>query len=152
MAVDIPAIREIAERVFARQDVLDACRRRDLSWPITVLGANGVTQAQIATLTGIPQGRLSEYKTRKRVPAATSTFEAFADGLWLPPAARLAFGLAPAAAGSVPLDPAGGQSAGGRVPAWEMFSPCSATCRGAALSRCCRRFAASIAATSKRTG
>ena len=112
MAVDIPAVREIVERVFARQDVLDACRRRDLSWPITVLCANGVTQAQIATLTGIPQGRLSEYKTRKRVPAATSTFEAFADGLKLPPADRLAFGLAPAAAGSVPLDPAGGRSAG----------------------------------------
>ena len=63
MAVDIPAVREIVERVFARQDVLDACKRRDLSWPITVLCANGVTQAQIATLTGIPQGRLSEYKT-----------------------------------------------------------------------------------------
>ena len=152
MAVDIPAIREIVERVFARQDVLDACSRRDLSWPIAVLCANGVTQAQIATLTGIPQGRLSEYKTRKRVPAATSTFEAFADGLKLPPAARLAFGLAPAAAGSVPLDlPRDGQPVA-RAPAWEMFSPCSATCRGAALSRCWRRFAASIAATSKRTG
>ena len=97
MAVDIPAVREIVERVFARQDVLDACKRRDLSWPLTVLCANGVTQAQIAALTGIPQGRLSEYKTRKRVPTATSTFEAFADGLELPPAARLAFGLAPAA-------------------------------------------------------
>ena len=28
MAVDIPAVREIVERVFARQDVLDACKRR----------------------------------------------------------------------------------------------------------------------------
>ena len=111
MAVDIPAIREIVERVFARQDVLDACKRRDLSTPITVLCANGVTQAQIAALTGIPQGRLSEYKTRKRIPAATSTFEAFADGLGLPPAARLALGLAPEAAASGRFDPAGGRSA-----------------------------------------
>ena len=73
MAVDIPVVREIVERVFARRDVLDACKRRDLSMPITVLCANGVTQAQIATLTGIPQGRLSEYKTRKRIPTATSS-------------------------------------------------------------------------------
>ncbi len=111
MAVDIPAIREIVERVFARQDVLDACKRRKISTPITVLCANGVTQAQIAALTGIPQGRLSEYKTRKRIPAATSTFEAFADGLGLPPAARLALGLAPEAAASGRFDPAGGRSA-----------------------------------------
>jgi len=99
------------ERVFARRDVLDACKRRDLSMPLTVLCANGVTQAQNATLTAIPQGRLSEYKTRKRIPTATSTFEAFADGVGLPPAARLALGLAPAAAGTGPLDPAGGRSA-----------------------------------------
>jgi hypothetical protein len=52
MAVDIPGVREVVERVFARPDVLNACRRRDLSMPITVLCANGVTQALIATLTG----------------------------------------------------------------------------------------------------
>ena len=100
MALDIPAVREIVERVFARQDVLDACKRRDLSWPLKVLGANGVTQVQISGLTGIPQGRLSEYKTRKHDPEL-STVEAFADGMRLPPAARLAFGLAlePAASG-----------------------------------------------------
>jgi hypothetical protein len=110
MAVDIPAIREVVERVFARQDVLNACRRRDISMPITVLCANGVTQAQIATITGIPQGRISEYKTRKHAPTATSTFEAFAS-LELPPAARLALGLAPETAGSDPLEPARGQTA-----------------------------------------
>jgi transcriptional regulator with XRE-family HTH domain len=110
MAVDIPAIREVVERVFARQDVLNACRRRNISMPITVLCANGVTQAQIATITGIPQGRISEYKTRKHVPTATSTFEAFAS-LGLPPAARLALGLAPETAGSDPLEPARGQTA-----------------------------------------
>ena len=73
--------------------MLDACKRRDLSWPLTVLGANGVTRVQISGLTGIPQGRLSEYKTRKHDPEL-STVEAFADGMRLPPAARLAFGLA----------------------------------------------------------
>jgi len=111
MAVDIPGVREVVERVFARPDVLTACRRRDLSMPITVLCANGVTQAQIATLTGIPQGRISEYKTRKRVPTATATFEAFADGLGLPPAARLALGLAPEGASSDSPESAAGRPA-----------------------------------------
>ena len=111
MAVDIPVIREIVERVCTRQDVLDACKRRDLGAVIRVLCAHGITQGQIAGLTGIPQGRLSEYKTHKRIPTATSTFEAFADGLGMPAAARRALGLAPEAAGSGPSDQAGGRSA-----------------------------------------
>src|ERR1035438_1750625 len=111
MAVGIPVIREVVEGVCARQDVLDACKRRDLGTVITALCANGVTQGQIAGLTGIPQGRLSEYKTHKRTPTATSTFEAFADGMGMPPAARRALGLAPETAGSGPLDRSGGRSA-----------------------------------------
>src|SRR3984885_601696 len=108
MAVDIPALREIVERVCTRNDVLNACRRRDIGTLITALCAQGITQGQLAGLTGIPQGRLSEYKTHKRAPTATSTFEAFADGLGMPPAARRALGLAPEAAGSG--DPAAGRS------------------------------------------
>ena len=111
MAVDIPAIREIVERVCARKDVLDACKRRDLGAVITVLCVHGITQGQLAALTGIPQGRLSEYKTRKRMPTATSTFEAFADGLGMPATARRALGLAPETAGSGPLDSPGGRRA-----------------------------------------
>jgi transcriptional regulator with XRE-family HTH domain len=111
MAVDIPVIREAVGRVCTRRDVIDACKRRDLGAVIRVLCANGVTQGQIASLTGIPQGRLSEYKTHKRTPTATSTFEAFADGLGMPPAARRALGLAPEAAGSGSFDPAGGRPA-----------------------------------------
>lgn len=84
MAVDIPAIREVVERVCTRKDVLDSCKRRDLGAVITVLCAHGITQGQLSVLTGIPQGRLSEYKTRKRMPTASSTFEAFADGLGMP--------------------------------------------------------------------
>lgn len=94
MALDISEVRGIAARACARQDVLDACARRDLGTVITVLNAHGLTQGQIADLTGIMQGRLSEYVRRKRIPKASSTFEAFADGLGLPPAARQALGLA----------------------------------------------------------
>ena len=36
MAMDVPVIREVVERVCARQDVLDACKRRDLGAVITL--------------------------------------------------------------------------------------------------------------------
>ena len=54
---------------------------------------DGLTQGQIAALTGIPQGRLSEYKTGKRTPTGYTVFAAFADGLKLSPATRQALGL-----------------------------------------------------------
>jgi transcriptional regulator with XRE-family HTH domain len=95
VALDACAVRGIVERVFERREVLAACQRRDLGQIIRVLGAHGVTQGRIAELTGIGQGRLSEWAGGRRTPRATSTFEAFADGLGLPPAARQALGLAP---------------------------------------------------------
>lgn len=116
MAVDIPAVREVVQRVCTRKDVLDACKRRDLGAVITAVCAQGVTQGQLSVLTGIPQGRISEYKTYKRTPAATSTFEAFADGLGMPPAARRALGLNPEAAGSGSAGPAGGGLTGNTRP------------------------------------
>ena len=97
MALAISEVRGIVERACARQDVLDACARRDLGAIITLLKPHGITQGMIAELTGIPQGRLSEWRTGKRKPSATSTFESFADGLAMPPAARRALGLDPGA-------------------------------------------------------
>jgi len=105
VALDALAVRGIVERVFRRPEVLAACRKRDLGEVIRVLGAHGVTQGKIAELTGIGQGRLSEFADGKREPRATSTFEAFADGLGLPPAARQALGLAPGPGNSVPAVP-----------------------------------------------
>jgi transcriptional regulator with XRE-family HTH domain len=95
MALDHHALEDRLEEIFARQDMLDACQRRDVGAIIRILGRHGITQGQIATLTGIAQGRLSEYKTGKRVPTASSTFEAFAEGLSMPAPARRAMGLAP---------------------------------------------------------
>jgi len=80
MTLDRQEVREIVKRVFARQDVVDACRRRDLGAIVPVLGSHGISQGQIAGLTGIPQGRLSEYKTGKRSPTL-NTLEALANGL-----------------------------------------------------------------------
>ena len=100
MAVSPADVRAIVERACARPEVLDACARRDLGAVISALNSAGLTQGRISALTGITQGRLSEYATGKRQPQKTSVFEAFADGIGLPSAVRRAFGLAPAAAAS----------------------------------------------------
>src|SRR2546425_962389 len=85
MGLGIPSdVRDVVARVCARPDVLDACRHRDLGSVIAVLNAHGVTQGKLAELTGIPQGRLSEYKTGKHAPKAASIFQAFADGVGMP--------------------------------------------------------------------
>ncbi len=86
-------VRRAIGRVCARQDVLDACANRDLGFGIAVLNENGVTQGQIAGLTGLHQNRLSDYKTGKHRATEYSVFAAFAVGLELPPAARQALGL-----------------------------------------------------------
>ena len=98
MSVSSADVRAIVERVCARPEVLDACARRDLGAVISALGSAGVTQGQISALTGVPQGRLSEWMTGKRAPKAASTFQKFADGVGLPTAARRALGLASAEA------------------------------------------------------
>src|SRR6266568_5462302 len=95
MNLDRHEVREIVNRAFARQDVLDACQERDLGKIVAVLGSHGLSQGQIAGLTGVPQGRLSEYKTGKRLPTL-NTLEEFANGLDVPENARRALGLAPA--------------------------------------------------------
>src|SRR6266567_1502386 len=95
MNLDRHEVREIVNRAFARQDVLDACKERDLGKIVSVLGGHGLSQGQIAGLTGVPQGRLSEYKTGKRLPTL-NTLEEFANGLDVPENARRALGLASA--------------------------------------------------------
>lgn len=97
MPFDRQHVNEVVERVCAGQAALDACRRRDLGTLVTLLRKYGITQGVMASLTGIPQPRLSEYERRIRQPMAKSTFEAFADGLGMPAQARRALGLAPAA-------------------------------------------------------
>jgi len=119
MALSVSDVRTTVAEVCARPDVLDACRRHDLGRVIAILGANNVTQGQIAELTGISQGRLSEYRTGKRSPRASSTFQTFAGGLGMPRAARQALGLAADPAGSSPLSgwrtPANSPSAGAEL-------------------------------------
>lgn len=93
MALGPAEVRAIVERVCARPEVLDACARHDVGTVISALSAGGLTQGRIAELTGISQGRLSEWATGKRAPKAVTTFQKFANGVSLPPAARRALGL-----------------------------------------------------------
>jgi transcriptional regulator with XRE-family HTH domain len=80
----ISEVRRIVERVCARQDVPDACAERDLGYVIGVFEKNGLTQSQMASLTGLHQVQLSNYKTGKHRPKEISVFAAFADGLGVP--------------------------------------------------------------------
>src|ERR1700723_4802932 len=99
MPLPMSEVRKVVEQVCAQPDVLDACARRDLGTVITILNAHGLTQGQIAGLTGITQGRPSEWAGGKRKPQAVTPFQSFADGLGMPPAARQPLGLSPAETG-----------------------------------------------------
>ena len=96
MALALSEVRAIVQRVCARPGtVLSACHQHDIGYVVEVLSTHKpkVTQGQIAALTGISQGRLSEYMSRKRKPEKAVIFRDFADGLDMPPAARRALGL-----------------------------------------------------------
>ena len=93
MVLAISEVRRIVDQACARQDVLDACARRDLGYVIAALERHGLTQVQMASSTGLHQNRLSNYKTGKHAPKEYSVFAAFADGLGLTASARQALGL-----------------------------------------------------------
>lgn len=96
MALDEHELRELLEGIFARPEMKEACERRDLGGVIRVLNKYGVSQGKISMLTGIAQGRLSEYKNGKRIPTHKTTFESMAEGLGMPASLRRALGLASA--------------------------------------------------------
>jgi hypothetical protein len=57
MAEPEHVLREKLAAVFARQDFYEPCLRRDAGAMIRILNDNGVTQGQIAALTGLPRAR-----------------------------------------------------------------------------------------------
>jgi hypothetical protein len=97
MALALSEVRLIVQRVCTRPEVLEACRQHDICFVVETLNKNEtkVTQSQIAEMTGISQGRLSEYMNHKRTPEKAQLFLDFADGLCMPTAARQALGLGP---------------------------------------------------------
>ena len=106
-------LREKLAAVFARQDFYEACLRQDAGAMVRIMNEGGVTQGQIAALTGIAQSTLSNYKRGVNTAKFATTFKAWADGLDVPPRLRQALGLS----GDTPAGsrPASGAMAG--VPA-----------------------------------
>jgi len=93
MAVDEATVRERLSKVFARQDFLEACKRRDAGAIVRILGAHGITQGQIGMMTGLAQSTLSNYKRGVHQAEFASVFEKIADGLDMPQRLRQALGL-----------------------------------------------------------
>jgi len=93
MAVDEAIVRERLSKVFARQDFFEACKRRDAGAIVRILGAHGITQTQLGTMTGLAQSTLSNYKRGVHQAEFASVFEKIADGLDMPQRLRQALGL-----------------------------------------------------------
>jgi transcriptional regulator with XRE-family HTH domain len=93
LALKEAELRERLAQVFARQDFLEACKRRDAGAMVRILGSHGITQGQLAALTGLTQVTLSRYATGKNEAKYASTFESFADGMGMPLRLRQALGL-----------------------------------------------------------
>lgn len=95
MTIDQQEFRQRIGAVFAKREVLDACRHahRDMSGVLAALRGHGVRQRLLADLTGVAQSRISEYATGRRRPSL-DVLQRFADSLGLPGAACTALGLA----------------------------------------------------------
>lgn len=102
MALNERELRERLEKVFARQDFLDACKRRDAGSMVRIFGNHGITQGQLAALTGLSQVSLSRYATGKNEAKYASTFESIADGLRMPLSLRRALGVSGNMPGDIP--------------------------------------------------
>jgi transcriptional regulator with XRE-family HTH domain len=86
----------IPPELWARPDLRAALRQRDIGPFLRLLRQRaGLTQTRIATATGIPQGRLSEYITGKHQIHSMTVWERIAEGLKMPDDARACLGLAP---------------------------------------------------------
>lgn len=109
MALDEAVVRERLAQVFARQDMFEACKRRDAGAMVRILGAHGITQNVIGARTGLAQSTLSHYKRGIHQAEFASTFEKIADGLGMPLPLRQALGLTGDATPDRPRSGAGGQ-------------------------------------------
>jgi hypothetical protein len=94
---------ETPPSLWQRPDTLDALRARNIQRLFYLLRQwAGASQTRLAIACGLTQGKVSEIMAGTRRVAALDVFERIADGLEMPPEARLALGLAPFAPGSVP--------------------------------------------------
>jgi hypothetical protein len=109
MGLDKQEVRERIKRAFARQDVMEACKERKIGQIIDILKGYGISQGLIGSMTGLAQGRLSDYK-REIYEPTLDTIEKFALGLNIPDDAKRALGLLPPPEQAAALTPGNGDS------------------------------------------
>ena len=84
--------------LWQRPDTTDALRSRDMRRIFHLLRQYaGASQTRIAIACGLTQGKVSAIMSGSHRVTALDVFERIADGLGMPPEARLALGLAPSA-------------------------------------------------------
>jgi Helix-turn-helix domain len=84
--------------LWQRPDATDALRSRDMRCLFHLLRQYaGASQTRIGIACGLPQGKVSAIMSGSHRVATLDVFERIADGLGMPPQARLALGLAPSA-------------------------------------------------------
>ena len=89
--------------LWQRPDTIDALRARSIEKLFYLLRKYaGASQTRLAIACGLTQGKVSEIMAGTRRVTALDVFERIADGLDMPPQARVALGLAPFALGSPP--------------------------------------------------
>jgi transcriptional regulator with XRE-family HTH domain len=89
--------------LWQRPDTTDALRSRDMRRLFHLLRQYaGASQTRIGIACGLTQGKVSAIMSGSHRVTTLEVFERIADGLGMPPQARLALGLAPSAADVTP--------------------------------------------------
>jgi transcriptional regulator with XRE-family HTH domain len=88
-------VARVPDSLWSRLEVVAALEARDIASLLVLLRRYaGYSQNDLAGVTGIAQGRISEYMRRRRLPTL-DTIERIADGVGMPPDCRRRLGLAP---------------------------------------------------------
>jgi transcriptional regulator with XRE-family HTH domain len=91
---------ELPSTLWSRDEMRRALAARDIAAVFALAQQYaGITQGRIGTATGLSQGRVNEIINGRRRVTGIDVLERIAAGLSMPDRARLALGLAPAAAG-----------------------------------------------------
>lgn len=85
---------DLPDWAWQRPEIREALRSRDIAAVFRHVQTFGISQARIATVTGMTQGRVNEIINERREVSRLDVFERIADGLALPDDARHLLGLA----------------------------------------------------------
>lgn len=107
---------EIPGSIWRRPDMLAALQARDIATAFRLIRQYaGLSQTTIGSMTGMSQGKVSGIMGGNQQVTALEVLERIADGLGFPDEARLALGLAPRTAVSIPVQDGPQVNASGTV-------------------------------------